>query len=91
MPNTCNVSFTGNDDYKGWSILSNAQILEASTGACCHAGDLRPSKILLAMKIDKNIASNALRLSVGRETTKSQIDLIIKDIKEALVKISNQQ
>jgi selenocysteine lyase len=71
--------------------LSNAEILEASTGACCHAGDLRPSKILLSMKIDKNVACNALRLSVGRETTKNQIDLIINDIKQALVKISNQK
>lgn len=89
LPNTCNVSFIGSDLYKGWVILENTKLLEASTGACCHAGLLEPSKILLTMKIERNIASNALRLSVGRETTKSEIDKIIQDIKESLEKIKN--
>lgn len=53
----------------------------------CHSGDLRASKILLAMNIDKSVALNALRLSVGRETCKREIDLVIDDLKETLVRI----
>ncbi len=68
--------------------MSESQVLEASTGACCHAGELKPSKILLAMNIDKKVASNALRLSVGRETTRQQIDTIVEDIKHSLEKIT---
>lgn len=48
---------------------------------------MRASKILLAMGIDKSVASNAIRLSVGRETTKEQIDLAIKDLKKTLKNI----
>ena len=39
------------------------------------------------MNIDIKVASNAVRLSVGRETTKSQIDLVIRDLKNALRRI----
>jgi hypothetical protein len=53
----------------------------------CHSGELRASKILLNMNIDIKVASNAVRLSVGRETTKSQIDLVIRDLKNALRRI----
>jgi selenocysteine lyase len=34
------------------------------------------------MKIPYEIASNAVRLSMGRETTKQEIDLVIEDLKE---------
>lgn len=88
LPNTCNVSFVESDDFKGYAILGNCKLLEASTGACCHSGELRPSKILLAMKIDKNIAANAVRLSVGRETTKEHIDQAIYDIKQSLASLN---
>jgi cysteine sulfinate desulfinase/cysteine desulfurase-like protein len=43
------------------------------------------------MKIDKNIAANAIRLSVGRETTKKQIDTVVEDIKNALEIITSSQ
>lgn len=55
----------------------------------CHSGELRASKILLNMNIDIKVASNAVRLSVGRETTKSEIDLVIRDLKNALKSLRN--
>ncbi len=33
LPNTCNVSFIFNEDLKGFIVLGNAQLIEASTGA----------------------------------------------------------
>ena len=54
----------------------------------CHSGECKPSKILLAMNIDTSVASNAVRLSVGRETTKRQIDIVIDDLRETLKSIS---
>ena len=50
----------------------------------CHSGNLKASSVLLSMGIDKFVAGNAIRLSVGRETTKSQIDLIIEDLKQSV-------
>lgn len=40
------------------------------------------------MGIEKEVAVNAVRLSVGRETTKEQIDIAIQDLKQTLKGIS---
>lgn len=39
------------------------------------------------MQIDKNIAANAIRLSVGRDTTRAQVDLAVKDLRQSINKI----
>lgn len=90
LPNTCNVSFIGSPLFKGYEILKNCERLDASTGAACHSGQKRASRILLAMGISIDEASNAIRLSVGRETTKEEIDESIEDIKNALQKIESR-
>lgn len=41
------------------------------------------------MGIDKSVAANAIRLSVGRETNKRQIDLAIEDLKTTLKNITH--
>lgn len=82
LPNTCNVSFV-EEGLEGHVVLANAKRLQASVGAACHAQN-PPSPILLAMGVPENLARNALRLSVGRETTKADIDVIVQDLKEAV-------
>jgi cysteine sulfinate desulfinase/cysteine desulfurase-like protein len=62
--------------------------LQASTGACCHSGKNQASKILIAMGLDETHALNAIRISVGRETTKDDVDAIIEDIKQAIHALS---
>ena len=49
----------------------------------------RPSPILLAIGIPESIARNALRLSVGRETTQQDIDYVIQDLLQAVTVIEN--
>ena len=39
------------------------------------------------MGVDERAASNAVRLSVGRETTKAEIDLAVEDLKNSLNQI----
>ncbi|CAG5122544.1 unnamed protein product [Candidula unifasciata] len=82
LPNTCNVSFLGTS-LKGHEILSRAVSVQASVGAACHAGD-RPSHILLSLGIPETVAWRALRISVGRETTKEDIDLAVQELKSVL-------
>lgn len=86
LPNTCNVSFLGSDKFTGKKILNHTKYLEASTGACCHSNNVSASRILLAMNIPIQIAANSIRLSVGRETQKEDINLIIQDLKETINK-----
>uniref|UniRef100_A0A4W3IUH2 Selenocysteine lyase n=1 Tax=Callorhinchus milii TaxID=7868 RepID=A0A4W3IUH2_CALMI len=84
LPNTCNVSILG-PNLKGQKVLLNCQRLLASVGAACHSdqGD-RPSRILLTCGIPHAVAINALRISVGRTTSKADVDIVVEDLKQAV-------
>lgn len=85
--NTCNFSILGSG-LQGRLVLSRCKILLASVGAACHSekGD-KPSAILLSCGIPYNVAQNAMRLSVGRNTSKEDVDLIVEDLKQAVAQL----
>jgi len=72
----------------GTHLLSALENCQASVGAACHAHNVsRPSPVLLAIGVPEKIAVNALRVSVGRETTKEDIDIFLHDLKNAIQKL----
>lgn len=71
LPNTLNVSFPG---AWGSSILAAAPEIAASTGSACHEGGESPSDVLVAMGIDSERALGAVRLSLGRGTTREHVE-----------------
>ena len=71
LPNTLNVSFPA---VAGWQVLAAAPTVAASTGSACHAGDHAVSGVLAAMGLTREAAAGAVRLSLGRFTTGSEID-----------------
>ncbi|KAJ7385021.1 hypothetical protein OS493_018710 [Desmophyllum pertusum] len=84
IPNTCNMSFIGSG-LEGRKILATVKKLQASVGAACHSDVVsRPSPILTAIGVPHDIAMNVLRLSVGRDTSKEDIDLVVEDLKAAV-------
>ncbi|CAG5861805.1 unnamed protein product [Menidia menidia] len=84
LPNTCNVSIMG-PALQGWRVLSNCRRLLASVGAACHSDRVnRPSHILLSSGIPTEVAANAIRLSVGRGTTKADVDAVVEDLRETV-------
>ena len=84
LPNTCNVSFIGKG-LEGRRVLGAVNRLQASVGAACHTEvTSSPSPILTALGIPEEIAVNAIRLSVGRETTLQDVDVVISDLKQAV-------
>lgn len=90
IPNTCNVSFLGSG-LEGRKILTAVKKLQASVGAACHSDAVsRPSPILVAIGVPHDIAMNALRLSVGRHTSKKDIDLIVEDLKVAVESLKKE-
>lgn len=70
LPNTLNVSILGT---VGEMLLSSINEIAASTAAACHSGSFEPSKVLLALGLSKEEALGALRLSLGRGTTKEDM------------------
>ena len=85
LPNTLNVSILGT---VGEMLLSSIPELAASTAAACHSGSFEPSKVLLGLGLTKQEALGALRLSLGRGTTKEEVDtasrLIVEHANEIL-------
>jgi len=71
LPNTLNVSFPGVD---GEELLAATPEVAASTGSACHAGRTEPSAVLLAMGIPRERALGAVRLSLGKLTTASDVE-----------------
>jgi cysteine desulfurase len=70
LPNTLNISFPG---VAGWQLLATATAVAASTGSACHAGQHGVSGVLGAMSLSPERAVGAVRLSLGRFSTETDI------------------
>ncbi|XP_029818500.1 selenocysteine lyase [Manacus vitellinus] len=85
--NTSNFSILG-PGLQGHRVLAHCKVLLASVGAACHSdkGE-RPSPILLGCGIPPAVAQNALRLSVGRHTSRADVDLAVQDLLQAVAQL----
>jgi cysteine desulfurase len=71
LPNTLNVSFL---DCVGAEVLERLDGVAASTGSACHAGLIELSPVLKAMGVSPEVGLGAIRFSLGRHTTKDEVD-----------------
>ena len=71
LPNTLHVNFRG---VIGAELLENMPTLAASTGSACHAGEISLSSVLEAMHIPPELGMGAVRFSLGRYTTRQEIE-----------------
>lgn len=55
-------------------LLLSERGVAASAGAACSSGSLEPSPVLLAMGIEPEIAHGSLRFSLGRDSTREEIE-----------------
>lgn len=75
--NTCNLSFPGVHGEDLLVALDMAGIA-ASHGSACSSGALEPSRILTNMGLPPAIAKSAVRFSLSRNTTRSEIETVIE-------------
>jgi cysteine desulfurase len=71
LPHILNVSFPG---VAGATVLGRAPGVAASTGSACHSGLSSPSPVLTAMGLSRDRALGAVRLSLGRWSTRTEIE-----------------
>jgi len=76
-----NVSFVAR---VGADILAATPDVAASTGSACHAGRITLSLVLQAMKVMPNVAMGAIRFSLGRYTTASEVNDLIGQLRRTL-------
>ncbi|MDP6756550.1 MAG: cysteine desulfurase, partial [Patescibacteria group bacterium] len=61
---------------------------EISSGSACATGDLVPSHVLLACGIDKNTAKGSLRVTLGKSTTKRDLEKFAQVLAEEVEKLN---
>ncbi len=81
LPNTLNVSFLG---LEASEILSRAPEIMATTGAACHDRSVSVSHVLAAMGRGPEEAQGTIRFSLGRPTTKEEIDQTLEILERCL-------
>jgi cysteine desulfurase len=81
LPNTLNVSFLG---HNGHEVLNSINEVAASTGSACHSGLTEISPVLKSMNVSEEVGRGAVRFSLGRYTTKEEIDAVIESLSKTI-------
>lgn len=86
LPNNTNVSI---QFIEGESLLIMLDMVGvcASSGSACTSGSLDPSHVLLAIGLPHEIAHGSLRLTIGYENTKEEMDYVVDKLKEIVEKL----
>lgn len=76
LPNNANFSF---QFIEGESLLIMLDMdgICGSSGSACTSGSLDPSHVLLAIGLPHEIAHGSLRLTLGADTTREEIDFVV--------------
>ena len=83
LPGNANFSF---EYVEGSSLLMmlDAQGICASSGSACASSSAEPSHVLTAIGLSDELAHASLRLTLGRNTTKKELDLVVSILKETI-------
>ncbi|HEY3415900.1 MAG TPA: cysteine desulfurase family protein [Armatimonadota bacterium] len=86
LANNVNVGFTG---VAGETLLVSLDLagIAVSTGAACSAGAVEPSHVLQAMGYARGEALEAVRFTLGRETTEAEIDRTIAAVADIVTRL----
>ncbi len=73
LPNNCHFSFTGIESEALLLRLDLAGIA-VSGGSACTSGSMEPSHVLRAIGLQEDMLKSGVRLTLGRETTREEIE-----------------
>jgi len=86
LPNNVNVTIAGVEGESAVLCLDRLGIA-CSTGSACSSKSLKPSHVLEAIGIDKDVAHCSLRLTLGRTISRADILRAAGAIKEVVGKL----
>lgn len=86
LPGNANFSFEGADSQ---SLLVNLDLagIAASNGSACASGSPQPSHVLPAIGLESDLARCAIRFSLGRSNTESEVDYVIEQLNQSVDRI----
>jgi cysteine desulfurase len=82
-----NVSFPG---VEGESLFMALPGLTLSTGSACNSRSAEPSYVLRALGRDSQLAQSSLRFSLGRDTTKEQVEAAVNQVRVAYLRLRGE-
>jgi cysteine desulfurase len=77
LPNNINICFEGVEG-EALAIYLDAQGIQVSTGSACATQEPEASHVLLALGLSEIDAKSCVRITLGNETTKKDLDFVLK-------------
>jgi len=84
LPGTLNISFAY---VEGESLLMGLKDIAVSSGSACTSASLEPSYVLRAMGLNDELAHSSLRITIGRQTTREEVDYVADRVKEQVERL----
>ncbi|QTM69115.1 IscS subfamily cysteine desulfurase [Buchnera aphidicola (Hormaphis cornu)] len=85
-PHILNISF---NYIEGESLIMSLKDIAISSGSACTSASLEPSYVLKALKIKDELAHSSIRFSIGRFTTKKELDYAFDLICKSVSRLRN--
>ena len=85
LANNINFSFDGVEGE--WVVIAlDAKGVSASTGSACTTAEVEPSHVIMALNRNESRALSTVRFTLGKSTTKKDLDYVLKVLPEILEK-----
>jgi len=84
VPGNLNVSF---NYVEGESLIMALKDMAVSSGSACTSSSLEPSYVLRAIGRNDELAHSSIRFTIGRFTTREEIDYIVDRVREKVAKL----
>lgn len=86
LPNTSSLTFPGVDAD---ALLLNVPDLMLATGSACAARTVEPSHVLQAIGVSRTDAHSTVRVSIGRFTTETEVEIAATELAAAYVRLQD--
>ncbi|MBR0427112.1 MAG: cysteine desulfurase NifS [Clostridia bacterium] len=88
LPGNANISFIGIDSTALLLELDKAGVC-CSSGSACNSSEATPSHVLTAIGLDSETAKSALRVTFGEFNTRAEVDYLLQNLKQCVMKLRN--
>jgi cysteine desulfurase len=86
LSNNLNISFT-DCDAEALILYLDAKGIQCSAGSACTTDSLGPSHVLKACGYSEERAKSSVRFTLGRETTKADLNYTVRVLQEVVKKV----
>lgn len=83
LVNNINLTFK-NIEGESLMLYLDAAGIQVATGSACATASMDPSHVLVAIGVNQKDAYSAIRISTGHQTTKSDLDYVIKVLSDLI-------